>query len=91
MPDTAVMRVDAEMQAEARHLASLRGTHPADLLAQAWREFLVRHREEFAADLEQVAEILRDGALEDLVAFINRDNAERARDAAQTARQGSDR
>jgi hypothetical protein len=89
MADTAVMRVPAGLQAEARSLASLRGRQPAELVAQAWQEFLERHGEEFARDLEYVAKTLRDGTLEDLTAFINRGNAERAKDAARKAREGT--
>src|SRR4051794_34110187 len=66
---TAVVRIPTEVHKEASRFAALCGEQTSTLLAQAWREFVVNHREDFARDLERAAELMRNGALEDLVEF----------------------
>jgi hypothetical protein len=80
------VRVPAEVHAQATRLAALRGQQPGQLLADAWEEYLANHREDFAADLEQAARIVRDGTVDDLAAFASRNAAQRAREAAQRLR-----
>lgn len=81
---TKVMRVPADVQEEAAQVAALRRQQAGELLADAWREYMVNHREEFAADLREAAELLRNGTLDELSTFASR-NA-KARAQAETSR-----
>ena len=83
---STTIRVPTDVQSEISRLAALRGLTAGDLLTQAWREFLANHKEQLASDLEQVAEILRDGTTAELADFLSRDVAERAKAAADKAR-----
>lgn len=80
------VRVPTEVHAQATRLAALRGQQPGQLLADAWEEYLVNHREDFATDLEQAARLVRDGTLDDLAGFASRNAPQRAREAAQRLR-----
>jgi hypothetical protein len=82
---TKVIRVPAEVQEEAMELAALRRQQSGHLIADAWREYMANHREEFAADLEKAAALLRDGTLEELAAFASRNVEARASAAHQRA------
>lgn len=64
----------------------MRGQQQGDLLAEAWREYLQRHRNQFAADLEQAANILRNGTMNDLAEFASRRAPARAKAAAERIR-----
>lgn len=86
MADTSTMRLPSEMQAEAKSLAAIRGEQPAALVARAWKEFMEKHREEFAREFEAAAAILRNGDLSDLTEYLGQDNADRAKAAAKAAR-----
>lgn len=66
----------------------MQNVKPGDLLAKAWAEFLERHRDEMASDLEQMAEIIRNGTTEDLAEYVSRNAPERAALAAKRARGG---
>lgn len=66
---TSVMRVPSDVHEQATRMAALCGEQPGALLAQAWKEFLVNHREAFASDLEQAAQLIRSASLDELVAF----------------------
>lgn len=68
---TSVMRVPDDVRAEAQRLAALQGKQPGEVIAIAWREYVERHREEFAAGLEEAARLLRDGTLEEFAAFAS--------------------
>lgn len=83
---SGVVRVPEQMLLESKRIAALKGQLPGDLLAEAWREYLANHRDEFAADLEEAARLLRDGTSEDLAAFAGRNNETRAVAAAAAAR-----
>lgn len=80
---TRVLRVPEETHNEATQIAALRGSQPGQLLAEAWREYMENHRKEFAADLEQVAKLLRDGTLEQLAEFTSRNADARAAKAVE--------
>ena len=86
MARTAVVRVPSQVHQEAVQLAALRRQQPSELLAAAWTEYIEAHRDEFAADLEQAARLLRDGSLEELSAFASRNADARAHAAAERAR-----
>jgi hypothetical protein len=62
-------------------VAALRGQQPGEALAQAWREYFDTHREQFAADLETAAQLIRTGTLADLAQFAGR-NADAEAEAA---------
>jgi hypothetical protein len=81
-----VARIPERVHIEARRIAAIRGEQPADVLLQAWVEYLENHRQEFAADLESAAEVLRNGTLDDAAAFVNRGARERAKAAAAAAK-----
>jgi len=80
---TRVLRVPEETHNEATQIAALRGSHAGQLVAEAWREYMENHRKEFAADLEQVAKLLRDGTLEQLAEFTSRNADARAAKAVE--------
>jgi hypothetical protein len=85
------MRVPTAVQQEAVQIAKLRNQQPADLLAEAWREYITNHREEFAADLEHAAQIMRNGTAEELANFASRNVKTRAAAAAaRLQEQGGD-
>lgn len=50
-------------------------------------EYLAKHRETLASDIEEMAEILRNGTMEDLEAHVSRDACCRARVSASRARE----
>jgi predicted transcriptional regulator len=67
---TTTIRVSTEVHEQVSRLAKLCGDQPADLLAVAWREYVDRHRDDFAADLEKAASLMRNGTLDELVEFV---------------------
>jgi predicted transcriptional regulator len=81
---TAV-RVSNELHEDVKRLAALRGVTPGALLADAWSEFIARHRNEIAHDLEEVAQMLREGDRDGLVGFTRRTVRVRAAAAAERA------
>ncbi len=83
---SSVVRVPTDVHRESKRIAELRGIAPGDVLADAWREYFEKHREQFAADLEEAARLLRDGAVEDLAAFASRTAPARAKAARAKAR-----
>jgi class 3 adenylate cyclase len=83
---TGVVRVPSAVHLEAKRLAAIRGKQAGELLADAWREYLANHRDQFAGDLEEAARRLRHGTPEDLAEFANRDVDTRAEEAAEHAR-----
>jgi hypothetical protein len=83
---STVIRVPDHVHLESKSIAAVRGQQQGELLAEAWREYLASHREEFAENLQTAADLLRDGTLEELAAFASRNAGERARAAGQRAR-----
>src|SRR5690349_13149479 len=53
MAESTVVRMPQTEHLEAKRMAALRGVTPGDLLAEAWREYVMNHRQEFATDLEE--------------------------------------
>jgi hypothetical protein len=80
---TRVLRVPEQVHDEATQIAALRHSQPGHLVAEAWREYIANHREEFAADLEETAQLLRDGTLEQLAKFTSRNASARAAEAVE--------
>ena len=80
---TRVLRVPEQVHSQATQIAALRNSQPGHLVADAWREYIENHRDEFAADLEQTARLLRDGTLEQLTEFTSRNAEDRAAKTVQ--------
>lgn len=78
-----VVRVPEQVHNEATEIAALRRVQPGELIAQAWAEYIKNHREEFAADLEKTAKLLRDGTMDDLAAHVSRNAGDRAEKAVE--------
>lgn len=83
---TTPVRIPDDIHSETKQLAAMRGQQQGDLLATAWREYLERHKDQFAADLEQAARILRDGTTSELAEFASRNAPARAKAAAARIR-----
>ena len=67
---TTVVRIPTDVHLETKRFAALCGEPQGDLLAHAWREYVVNHRDDFAEDLEQAAKLMRDATLDELVGFV---------------------
>lgn len=80
---TRVVRVPEDTHNEATQVAALRQVQAGELLADAWREYMETHREEFAKDLEKTAKLLRDGTLKKLTEFTSRNAEARAAKAVE--------
>ena len=83
---TKVMRVPDQVHEEAVQLAALRRQQPAQLLAEAWAQYMEKNREQFAADFEKAAQLLRDGTVDGLAAFASRNADARAKAMAERTR-----
>ena len=83
---TTVTRIPDEILHGAKAIASLQGKTTNEVLVEAWREYLERHRDDIAANVERAAALLRSGDMEALIAHANRDADQRARRAAEAAR-----
>jgi len=66
---TTAVRVPTEVHEQVTRVSGLVKQTPGDLLAAAWAEYVERHRDDFASDLERAAQLLRNGTLQDLVEF----------------------
>jgi hypothetical protein len=83
---SGVVRVPDSVLNGAKQVAGLRGCQAGDVLAEAWAEYFANHQAEFANDLEEAARLLRTGTLDDLAAFLGRNNEARAEEAAARLR-----
>lgn len=86
MTTSSVVRIPDDIHREAKQVAALRGQQAGEVLALAWRRYMVDNREQFAADLEEAARLLRDGSLQDLEQFTSRNARTRAEAAAARGR-----
>jgi hypothetical protein len=82
---SVAVRVEEAFLEDVKRLAALRGETPGALLAEAWTEFVERHRGEIASDFEAVAEMFRNGDRKGLAAFSARTRESRADAAAARA------
>jgi hypothetical protein len=82
---TTVSRIPDEVLHGAKAIASLQGKTTNAVLVEAWHEYMERHRDEIAANVERAADLLRSGDMEGLIAHANRDAEKRARRAAEAA------
>lgn len=85
MSTSSVIRLPADIHAGAKAIAAMRGSTPGEVIAEAWREFVERHAEEFAVDFERAAALIREGDTEGLAAHANRFAAEEAGAAMKAA------
>lgn len=82
---SSVTRLPADIHASAKAIAAMQGRTPGEVIAQAWREFVEHHADEFAADFERAAALIREGDTEGLAAHANRFAAAEAEAALEAA------
>jgi hypothetical protein len=83
---SVVVRLPEELYANVRKIAALQGRQPAEVLTEAWQQYLAKHREELAADFEEAAHLIREGDTEGLAGLASRSVEARAAGAAEAAR-----
>lgn len=83
---STTIRIPQEIDAPVKAIAAMQGRMGGDVLADAWREYFENHREEFAAEFERAAEVVRAGDTDAMASLMNRFNDERAAAAAAQAR-----
>jgi hypothetical protein len=70
--------IPAEIRNSVAALAKRQGVTPEKVVAQAWREYFARHREELQQDFERVGKMIRSGDTDALVEYTAGDIDERA-------------
>jgi predicted transcriptional regulator len=83
---TTTVRIPEEVQQAVKRIAALQGRTPSDLIAEAWDDYLRKHREQFAEDFEHAAALIRSGEIDRLAEFASRSIPDRAVAAAEAAR-----
>jgi hypothetical protein len=84
MATTAPVRIPEEMLTEVKRIAALRGQTAGDALAQAWAEFIERHKSDISEQFDEVGRLLRE---RDTSAFLERTrSSRRARAEAAAAK-----
>lgn len=83
---STTVRIPEEIDAPIKAIAAMQGRVAGEVLADAWREYIENHREEFAAEFERAAHAVRTGDADAMASLMNRSNAERAAAAAHHAR-----
>lgn len=69
MSTTTTVRVPVELQQQVTRMSELLEETPGDLLAAAWAEYVERHQDAIAEDLQRAAELVRSGSFEELVSY----------------------
>lgn len=82
---TTAVRISEEILDDVRRIATVRGDTPGALLAEAWTEFMERHRDEISAQFADVARMIRDGDRDGLRALSASTRSARAEAAAAKA------
>lgn len=82
---STTVRVPEDLLEDVRRVGALQGRAPGELLADAWRDFVDRHRDEIAADFEQAAALIRSGDSAGLAQHVGRNRRDRAEAAAAAA------
>ncbi|HEX8083989.1 MAG TPA: hypothetical protein VF529_06830 [Solirubrobacteraceae bacterium] len=80
-------RIHADTYESVKQVAGSTGRAPAELLRDAWEEYLVRHRDEFAERLELSARMLRSGDTIELAKTLAPGDPARAAKAAARIRE----
>lgn len=70
MASTVPVRVPADTYAYVKAVGGMTQRSPGTLLAEAWQEYIERHREEFERDFAMIGQLIREGNTEGLVAFM---------------------
>lgn len=83
---SVVVRLPEELYANVRKIAALQGRQPAEVLTEAWHQYLSSHREELASSFEEAANLIREGDTEGLAELASRSVEARAEGAAEAAR-----
>jgi predicted transcriptional regulator len=84
---STTVRVPEEVNEAIKRIAAVQGRSPGDLIAEAWNDYLQKHREQFAADFQEAAALIREGDTEGLARLASRSVAARAEAAARAARE----
>jgi hypothetical protein len=79
---TEEFTIPEDIRSAIRTVATVQGSNPGEVLLRAWREFLDRHRDVLDVDSKEVRRMLKENDQEGLAAYANRDNRERAKQAA---------
>jgi hypothetical protein len=82
---TTAVRIEEDLLSDVKRIAAMRGETPGELLAQAWLEFIERHRVEIAEQFGDVARMFREGDREGLAQLSKQSRRARAEAAAAKA------
>jgi len=83
---TVVVRLPEDVLSSARQAGAVRGRSAAEMMTEAWRQYLELNRDELAADFEEAAQLFRQGDHVALAEFASRSVEERAEEAAKKIR-----
>jgi predicted DNA-binding protein len=83
---SVVVRLPEDLHENVKRIASLQGRQFADVLEEAWAQYLENNREHLAATFEEAAVLLRSGDRASLSEFAGRSRDARAAGAARAAR-----
>ncbi len=83
---STTVRIPQEIDAPVKAIAAMQGRVVGEVLADAWREYFEKHRQEFAAEFERAAEVVRAGDTDAVASLMNRFNDDLAAAAAEQAR-----
>jgi len=82
---SVVVRLPEDVYESARRIAALQGRQASELIGEAWGQYLEVHREQFAADFEQAAQLLRQGDTKGMTELAGRSVDARAGEAGRAA------
>lgn len=71
---SVTMRVADHVHAQSKQLAGLNSLSQSELVGKAWDEYVENHREEFAAGLEALAGLIRNGTVSELGDYLGADD-----------------
>ncbi|MDX6587246.1 MAG: ParG [Solirubrobacterales bacterium] len=83
---SVVVRIPEDLHDQVKRIAALQGRQSTDVLRDAWAQYLEAHRTDLAANLEQAAELLRNGDTQGLAELASSSVDARAAGAAEAAR-----
>src|SRR4051794_33988497 len=83
---SVVARLPEDLYENIKKVAALEGRQPAEVLRDAWQQYLATNREELAAQFEAAAALLRNGDTDGLARMASEKAEQRAEMAAEAAR-----
>jgi metal-responsive CopG/Arc/MetJ family transcriptional regulator len=83
---SVVARLPEDLYENIKKVAALEGRQPAEVLRDAWQQYLATNREVLAAQFESAAALLRNGDTEGLARLASEKVEQRAELAAEAAR-----